>query len=281
MAFDSVCFQENVSQTIKDNCLIRKGDKVIVACSGGKDSTALLYLLNEFGYIPEALIIDLSKGEYFDRNLRNLRGFCKEQGIRLHESDVSLQFGHSMCYMSSVMARKCGAKSCAVCGTLKRYMLNKKAREIGASKIAFGHNLDDEAQSILMNIMNGNTGMGLSLGPRNGSRGSGAFVERIKPLCFTEEKHIAEYSKSMGFPVVYEKCPCSVDAFRRMLRVKLNEMEELHPGTKMEILSGYLRQAPRLRNLNSKRLVQCSSCGEPSSNLKCSACLLLESVRAA
>jgi tRNA-5-methyluridine54 2-sulfurtransferase len=272
-AFDKTAFERQVKQTISKYKLLSERDRVIVACSGGKDSTTALYLAKKFGYNPEALIIDLSTGEYFRKNLANLRNFCREHGIKLHVVNFNMEFGCPMCSMSAAVAQKHGRHSCSVCGVLKRYLLNKKARELGATKLVFGHNLDDEAQTVLMNLMSGNTTSGLLLGPSTG-KSTKAFVARVKLLCFSKEADIAAYSKAMKFPVIYEKCPCSIGSFRHTLRVSLNSLEEKYPGLKKSLFSGYLEMEPLLRSGGRPGI--CSVCGEPSRNEKCAACLTVE-----
>ena len=69
-------FENEVKNTIKKYNLINKNDKILVACSGGKDSTTVLYLLNKFGYNVEAIAIDLLIGEYSKINLKNTKEFC-------------------------------------------------------------------------------------------------------------------------------------------------------------------------------------------------------------
>lgn len=285
-------FENKVKNTIDDYHLIDENDKIIAACSGGKDSTTMLYLLNKFGkelgYNVEAMIIDLHIGEYSKTNLENIKKFCKDNKINLHVVSLREEFGYSVCYIRSVLKSKnIKLKDCAVCGILKRYLLNKKSRELGATKLATGHNLDDEAQSVLMNIIKGNPELGRSLGPtsidmndkaRKNMENNG-FVTRIRPLYFCSEKETEHYSRIMRFPVWYGICPCSAYAYRRSIKNVLDELEEKYPGTKRKIVENFLTILPMIRNCKRKKLQHCEECGEPSSNKVCSSCKLINMLK--
>ena len=93
--------EDRVKSTIDEFDLIKEADKVLVAVSGGKDSTTALYILNKLGYDAQALIIDQLLGEYSKKNLDNIRGFCRENGIVLHVVHMRDEYGCSVCYMKS------------------------------------------------------------------------------------------------------------------------------------------------------------------------------------
>ena len=161
-------FESKISETVKKYKLAEKKDRVIVACSGGKDSTTVLYLLHKFGFKPSALFIDLAMGEWSDVNKEDIKKFCKELGIKLHIITLKKELGCGMCYIKSVIRSKYRLSQCIICGIIKRWILNKEARKLKMTKIATGHNLDDEAQNVLMNWMKGNMELSLNLGPRTG-----------------------------------------------------------------------------------------------------------------
>jgi len=270
-------FEDKVRSTIDDFKLIDRKDRVLVAVSGGKDSTSTLYLLHKFGYDVEGLIIDQLLGEHSKNNLKNITNFCRDNGIKLHVVHMRDVYGCSVCYMKSVLDGKgIVMNSCTICGVVRRNILNKKAREIGATVLATGHNMDDEAQTMLMNFIKGDMGALARMGPKSGVRPDERFIQRVKPLFLCAEADVKRYSKLMGFPVVYEPCPCSLESYRTEIKKYLNGMEERHPGSKESMLRGLLEVLPRLkRQFKGSTLLRCSVCGEPSSNKVCRACAIM------
>jgi len=100
--------EAKVNRTINDYNLISHGDKVLIAYSGGKDSTSVLYLLKKLGYNVEALMIDLLLGDYSKKHLDNAESFCKELGVKLHVITIREAIGNSICYIrSGVQAKHC------------------------------------------------------------------------------------------------------------------------------------------------------------------------------
>ncbi len=277
-------FERKVKRTIRQYKLIDKKDSILVAASGGKDSTTALYILNQLAKQRRqkiaAFTIDLGIGDYSKKNLSNLRKFCKKEKIKLYEFSLRDEFGYSLCYIKSILASKgVKLKSCTICGVLRRHMLNKLARKLKFTKVATGHNLDDEAQTILMNQFKGNIWLSAKLGPIGGAVKSKSFVPRIKPLYFCSEKEITLYSKLKKFPVQYRRCPCSVDAYRAKVRAMLKEFEEKYPGTLNGIINSFLEIIPYLRQKQKGEVGLCERCGEPSMQKLCKACEIIEKLR--
>lgn len=267
-----------VQKTITKYKLLKNGEKVVVAASGGKDSTTVLHLLNKFGYEPEALIVDLLIGEWSKKNLENLTKFCKKENIPLHIVSIREELGFSMCYIREIAKEKLKLSHCATCGILRKWLINRKARELGFNVVATGHNLDDETQTIIMNALKGRFDLNSGLGPKAGITDSCelGFVPRIKPLYFCLEKDIEAYSRSHNFPVLYERCPCSIGAQRREIRAMLDRIERTKPEIKRKIIEKFLRMLPKLKERESKRAItKCKICGEPSRGDVCNACKIL------
>lgn len=271
-------FELKVRQTIKNYKLCDKKDEVLVAMSGGKDSTVVAYLLKKFGYEVHAIHINLLMGKWSDENEEDVRKFCSQFKIPLHVYNIREEIGYAMCYVKSVLQNKQKLKQCTVCGIIRRWILNKKARELGATRLATGHNLDDEAQNVLMNLMKGNPMLGVNLGPLTGSIQDKMFIARIKPLYFMKEKDVEIYSREKKFPVLYQRCPCVIGAFRHEVRRKLDELEKIDKNVKENLVENYLIVQKDLKKKVGKDLKYCRLCGEPSRNEICKACKMLKEV---
>jgi len=154
-------------------------------------------------------------------------------------------------------------------------LLNKKAKELKATKLVTGHNLDDEAQNVIMNIFQNHVELLPRLGPRTGIKEDKGFIPRIKPLYFCTEEETRLYSKLNNFPVKYEKCPCRTDAYRKDVANMLDEFEKHHKATKTGIIQSFLKLIPTLKNANKGKVKVCKKCKEPSSGDVCNACKIV------
>ena len=270
-------FERKVEDTIRKYSLFSKKDKILVACSGGKDSTAVLFILKKLGYNVQAITVDALIGKYTKENLENIRSFCKLLGIKLHVISFRNEFGRSLCFMRQSLSSK-GVKlrSCTICGTLRRYLINRAAKRLKADYVVTGHNLDDEAQAVMMNLLRNNLEVGSRSGPKTGLKRKEkkkSFVQRAKPLYYCSEKEVIRYSKIMGFPVNYGRCPCCHDAYRNKIRSMLDRLEKTNPRLKLNILESFSEKIPKLRmRYSGKTQEYCRKCGEPSKGEECSAC---------
>ncbi len=275
-------FHNRVEQTIREHRLFTQQSRVLVAASGGKDSTALLHALKQLGYTIEAVTVDARIGCYTEENLKNLRQFCQKLGIVLHEIDFKKEFGMALCHLRDRLhAKGYDYKSCHVCGVLRRYLINKKAKELQPDAIATGHNLDDEAQVVMMNLLRGTVEFAARLGPKSGlSEKSERFVQRVKPFYFMREADVVRYAKMVQLPVKYSMCPCSSDSYRREIR-NLFSIFPHAERAKENIMNAFMQVLPRLKEhyrVQEKELRECFACSEPASNEVCNACSLLQKI---
>ncbi|MCR4368959.1 MAG: adenine nucleotide alpha hydrolase family protein, partial [archaeon] len=244
-------FEKRVQKTMRTAGMIERGEKIAIGVSGGKDSMVTLHLLSEI-YAKtnpiEAILIDEGIHGYRDKSMQIGIDYCKANGIPYHTVSFQSEFGVNM---EQVMQKISGdeklGSTCSFCGVFRRHFLNKKAMEIGAAKLATGHNLDDEVQSIAMNLFNNDLVKLARLGEKTSGLEGKGFVPRIKPLYDTPEKEIIAYAAFKGLRHYSEECcPYSWTAKRNLYRKVLNELEEQSPGTKHSILATFRQLKPVL-----------------------------------
>ncbi len=257
-------FFEDVERKIKRH--VRKyyvEGTLAVALSGGKDSAVALYILNEIFYRSDvelvAITIDEGIAGYRDKTLESAAMIVTELGVRWEVTSFQEKFG--------VRIDQIKERPCTYCGILRRSLLNRMANEVGASKIATGHNLDDEAQTVLMNYLRGDIDRLLRL-EQNAKEG---LVPRIKPLRDVPEREVALYAILKELPIDLNECVFSLDAFRAEVRDKLNDFEYRHPGTKYSLIRG-LNRISGLVKKEPFDLRRCRNCGEPSVHELCQTC---------
>jgi len=265
--------------TIRTNKLMERGDHIVCGVSGGKDSLVLLYLYDKLReklqFELTALTIDEGIAGYRDLSIPFVRKACKDLGVDLHIRSFKEDYGYSLDEVTT-MKERLGA--CSYCGVFRRNILNRHARELGADRLALGHNLDDEAQVILMNLLRGDVS-------RFGRTGTfyrdvhPKFVPRIKPLREIPEKEIVLYAILNGIDFDFEECPYAPEAFRDDVRDFLNEMEEKRPGTKHSLLKTYDKIYPIMNErFTPESISTCEVCGEPSISSLCKKCEMLKKI---
>ena len=252
-----------------------------VAVSGGKDSLTVLHLLNRLAKqnpkikLTAILINEGIKG-YRDRTIVDAKEFCEKSRIELKVYSYKEELGYTLDEILKIL----DVKPCTVCGIFRRYLLNKKSRELGFTRIATGHNLDDECQSILMNQFNNRIAESARLGPKNGVAESSSFIQRIKPLYLCTEKEVTAYAFLNGILKEFNECPNVAKSYRAQVRDMLNDIENKFPGTKYSVVNSFLQTLPLLKEKfkSNSPINQCAKCSEPCSNDICNACFYLEKI---
>jgi uncharacterized protein (TIGR00269 family) len=271
-------FEAKVLRTIRKYNMYEKGDRIILAMSGGKDSITTAHLFNRIlqrrGEQLNALLIDEEIPGYRDKTIVDAKKFCKDEGIKLTIVSTKKEFKFGL----TTALKKLNINPCTICGTMRRYLLNKYARKLKATKVATGHNLDDEAQTVLMNQYKGNINLSAKLGPVTGITEHKKFIKRVKPLYFMTEKEVAVYTLLKGWNVKYTECPNAREVFRAKIRDQLNDLENKYPGVKNGIINSFLETLPNLKKSAKHRgkIVNCKKCKEPSARNICTMCELLE-----
>jgi len=253
--------------------------EVAVAVSGGKDSFSLLYFMNKIAEKKRRLkikVIVVDEGIKGYRDVSSIKKFCKKHNIELYVYSFKKEFGMDL----HQIVKKTKLKPCTVCGVLRRFLLNSKARELGVKKLATGHNLDDEAQNVIMNQFKGNIERSARLGPVTGVKSDKRFVRRIKPFYLLTEEEVRTYSQLREIPVKYDECPYSAESYRGHVKKMLNKFTEKHKQTKHAIINSFLTVLPMLKKKYAKvKIKGCKKCEEPCSGDICKVCEFLEKLK--
>ncbi len=262
-------------------------ERVLVAVSGGKDSLALWDVLLGLGYQADGLYIGLGIDggiNYSDQSLQMIRQFLAGRpGVRLHVADVPGLYGASISDASR-LTRRGQAKPCAVCGLVKRHVMNRVAREEGYDVLATGHNLDDEAAVLFGNTLHWQVGYLARQAPVLPASADG-LARKVKPFFRFYERETAAYALIRGIEYIYDECPFAEGATSIQHKNVLNEMERESPGTKLHFFLGFLRardEGAFDAVIDSRpEMNPCRICGQPTTaGDQCAFCRLWDKVRA-
>ncbi|WP_298668529.1 TIGR00269 family protein [uncultured Methanofollis sp.] len=272
----SASVEGRVRETVEGTGMVQDSDVVVVGLSGGKDSTVLLSILSRLlrGRPVRVVAVTVDEGiaGYREETIRTARAITAACGVE----HVIVSFEDYCGRTLDSLVRQRPEHPCTICGVLRRRLLQNAARDLGATRLATGHCLDDEAQSALMNILNGD----LRRIVRTGVPDTGAFVPRIKPLRDIPEKEVTLYGVVQGIYTPLPECPYAGEALRSDVRTLLSTLEYRHPGTMVRLMEGYGRLRERVGGCaEAGRVSYCPDCGEPSTGGLCRACELLRDLR--
>jgi uncharacterized protein (TIGR00269 family) len=266
--------REQVRKTIDDFDMIRPGERVLVAVSGGKDSLALWDILRALGHTVDGLYLGLGIGDYSDESGRYARAYAADREATLVEVDLPADFGYDIPTGSRIARRV----PCSACGLSKRHLFNQAAVDGGYDVVATGHNIDDEAAVLFGNVLRWSTeylGRQLPVLPA----GNG-FVRKVKPLVRLGEREAAAYCVLAGIDYQVEECPMAAGNRHLGYKEALNAIEEQSPGSKHAFYFGFLEKvSPLFRpeaQAEQEQLQPCAQCGTPTTGDVCAFCRLVE-----
>jgi uncharacterized protein (TIGR00269 family) len=277
------CFSKSIEEktrvTIAKYSMFRFDDRIAVAVSGGKDSVSLLHVLAKIERkYPRARLVAITVDEgisgYRDEALEIAAENCRKLGIR----HVTVSFEELFGYTFDQMVKRLRGKGddkltpCAYCGVLRRKALNVAARKARADKLATAHTLDDETQTILLNIFHGDV-LRIAKEKPVTDMVHPKLVPRIKPFCEVPGKETALYAYVRGIGFQGKPCPYAGEALRNDARMILDGLEEKHPGMKFTIFKSIEKIRPALEEMAKKEgLGECIECGEPTTDRICRTC---------
>ncbi len=253
-----------------------------VALSGGKDSAVALALTREYlRPIPGTRIVAVSVDEgiagYRPATLRAARELTDRLGVEHRVVRAEEELGTTT---DTAALRLAGTVPCAFCGVWRRRLLNRAAREAGARALVLGFNLDDLAQTVLMNLVRGDLDHLVRMAPHR-TRQPG-LIPRLAPLAAVPEREVYLYARLAGLPFDHGECPHAGRAARNLFREVVWQLEEAQPGTRQSLLRTHDELVRRwLAAEDPGAPGRCRSCGEPAGGDLCRACEYLRLDRAA
>ncbi len=268
-------FRNQVTRSIKRHRMFTYQDKLLLAVSGGKDSLALWDVLLARGYRAVGLHIDLGIGDYSAHSREITQDFAQKAGADLIVVSLDSEYGMGVPQLSRALRRV----SCSGCGLSKRYIFNRTAREQGFNILVTGHNLDDEAATLMGNVLHWQIGY---LGRQSPILESTHphLVRKAKPLYTLTERETASYVFLRGIEFVEEECPYAEGASSILYKEALNHIEVESPGSKQQFVDGFLdRMRPLVREEETVELRECTQCGDPTTAEVCAFCRMWERAR--
>jgi cytoplasmic tRNA 2-thiolation protein 1 len=273
------CFRESISdktrRTISRYGMIKRGERVGVAVSGGKDSLSLLKVLHDLerGRGTELVVLSVDEGVkgYRDEALAHTRELAEELGVGQVTVSYEEIFGFSLDQALNWKDER-DISSCSMCGVFRRRAIDEAAVRAKVSVVATAHNLDDFVQTFLMNLLHGDVDRTGLLDPSNTD--DSFPIRRVKPFMEIYEEEVALFAYLSGLPFQSTSCPYMHEGLRSEVRDYLNQMEAGHPGMKNVLLRSSLEVVSRFNGSSRKTALQCAQCGRPSSGGICSVCRL-------
>ncbi|KAF8644079.1 hypothetical protein AX16_008702 [Volvariella volvacea WC 439] len=275
--------------------LFRRGERVAIGASGGKDSTVLAYVmktLNErYDYGLELFLLSIDEGitGYRDDSLETVKRNQQQYNIPLKILSYDELYGWTMDKIVAQIGKK---NNCTFCGVFRRQALDRGAQMLGVDHIVTGHNADDIAETVLMNIMRGDIarlGRCTSICTQSQPEViaptaldqiiTDPLIKRSKPFKYAYEKEIVMYAYFKKLDYFSTECIYSPDAYRGHARAFLKDLEMARPSAVVDIIhSGEAFEVKEEIRSVQKAQQTCRRCGYMSSNELCKACVLLESL---
>jgi uncharacterized protein (TIGR00269 family) len=259
--------KRRVLSTIRSHHMISSGDVVAVGVSGGKDSAALLHILNQTARKLDIKVmpfhLNLGFGDFSERAQEAASNAAEISGLELNVFYISDY---------EVRVEPIGSfPACAVCGALKRSIFNRIARKLGANVLATAHTFDDIFLFAVKNLVSGKDNIPRSvLQPE-----AGRLPRKIKPLYRIPEYLTSAYCMEIGIKHITGECPVS-DGRGHALKKILAEIDTASPGFRRQVLDALKRVYKNTGKPPKKPQFSCIRCGEPSTQEICPVCRVRE-----
>jgi uncharacterized protein (TIGR00269 family) len=271
-------FIQQTERAIRKYHMFPKDARLLVAVSGGKDSLSLWDVLWRLGYVADGIYIQLGIDDlhYSEESGVYAEQFAVQRDLKLHKVSIKERYGRSVLEFSRGATKK-GARPCAKCGLIKRYIMNQTALENEYSVLVTGHNLDDEVAVLLGNTLRWDTDLLPRQAPVLPQREG--FIRKAKPFCRFYERETAAYALLQGIAYMYDECPYAKGSKSIFYKNLLNQLEDQVTGSKLAFYQNFLnakKQAFLSRQTEEGSVVnKCVHCGQPTTKERCAFCRMI------
>ncbi|KAI0477518.1 hypothetical protein GGR56DRAFT_637683 [Xylariaceae sp. FL0804] len=231
-------FEDEVHHTIVSAQLFFRGEKVAIGASGGKDSTVLASVLktlnarHEYGLDLKLLSIDEGIKGYRDDSLETVKRNAVQYDMPLEIVGYDQLYGWTMDQVVETIGKK---GNCTYCGVFRRQALDRGAKMLGIKHVVTGHNADDVAETVMMNLLRGDLPR-LSRSTNIVTGSDASEVKRSKPLKYAYEKEIVLYAHHKKLDYFSTECIYSPEAFRGSARSLIKNLERVRPSAILDIV---------------------------------------------
>ncbi|KAJ9191741.1 hypothetical protein DTO164E3_8704 [Paecilomyces variotii] len=231
-------FETEIHETISSTSLFQRGERIAIGASGGKDSTVLasvLKTLNErYDYGLDLVLLSIDEGikGYRDDSLETVKRNAQQYDMPLEIVGYDELYGWTMDQVVAQVGKK---GNCTYCGVFRRQALDRGAARLGIKHVVTGHNADDVAETVMMNLLRGDLPR-LSRGTSIVTDSDASEIKRSKPLKYAYEKEIVLYAHHKKLDYFSTECIYSPEAFRGSARTLIKDLEKIRPSSILDIV---------------------------------------------
>lgn len=231
-------FETEIHNTIIANSLFVPGERIAIGASGGKDSTVLasvLKTLNErYSYGLDLVLLSIDEGikGYRDDSLETVKRNAVQYEMPLEIVGYDKLYGWTMDQVVEQVGKK---GNCTYCGVFRRQALDRGAAGLGIRHVVTGHNADDVAETVMMNLLRGDLPR-LARATSIVTASPASDIKRSKPLKYAYEKEIVLYAHHKGLDYFTTECIYSPEAFRGSARTLIKSLERIRPSAILDVV---------------------------------------------
>ena len=231
-------FEKEIHETIISSRLFQPGERVAIGASGGKDSTVLasvLKTLNErHDYGLDLMLLSIDEGikGYRDDSLETVKRNAVQYDMPLEIVGYDELYGWTMDQVVAQVGKK---RNCTYCGVFRRQALDRGAAKLGIKHVVTGHNADDVAETVMMNLLRGDLPR-LARATSIVTASPASDIKRSKPLKYAYEKEIVLYAHHKKLDYFSTECIYSPEAFRGSARTLIKDLEKIRPSSILDIV---------------------------------------------